>query len=506
MPIRRLASITLLALTCAACGGGGGGDADERGELRLDPAVPHELVEDTSAAFGFVVNDQGIGASAFASLDIFQSVLNIRPFDAAQGFATPVPVHTGSFVSMDRRRGIAVNANGRGVIAWREFGFTDSDVKVRLFDARTGALGPTRILDDTVADSFEPQVAIDPLGRVVVVWTQRAAGGNERLLGAGYTPSQGWSPAILVEPSLSRAFGAELAIGPTGDALVAWTLKLGDDFAARGRAWRNGAWGIPHSMFLQAGKSAQVVDVLVGDDGESTALFTISDTATLDLQSLRAKRHRPSVLPDPGWQPVEVVDPTIGDHMRVDAVRLEGGDLLAVYGVDTVPNTAAVLRASRFTSGAGWSAPFSLTDLPLLSFDDLSLRALQRGPYVLVDYGRFVGGGAERRATLLRDGLPVWKDRLIPSAFNGRPPAALDEDGNAYLAVRGGAGGAALDLFRLRASGTLDGPAVLESGIEGIAEDAFVAVDAAGRGAAVWVRLEQDPPDFHGDVFHVLVP
>jgi hypothetical protein len=71
-------------------------------------------------------------------------------------------------------------------------------------------------------DAFEPQVTIDPSGTVLAVWT-RSDGTNLRIQASTRTPSGPWSTPVNISDSGSGASSPQVAVDPSGNALAVWT-------------------------------------------------------------------------------------------------------------------------------------------------------------------------------------------------------------------------------------------------------------------------------------------
>jgi hypothetical protein len=71
-------------------------------------------------------------------------------------------------------------------------------------------------------DAFEPQVVVDSSGTVIAVWT-RSDGTNLRIQSANRTPSGAWSTPVDISDPGFPASSPQLAIDPTGNALAVWT-------------------------------------------------------------------------------------------------------------------------------------------------------------------------------------------------------------------------------------------------------------------------------------------
>jgi hypothetical protein len=75
-------------------------------------------------------------------------------------------------------------------------------------------------------DGFEPDVAVDPSGNVLAVWT-RSDGANTRIQFATRTATSAWSAAQDISASGQNASDGNVAIDPSGNALVAWSRSDG---------------------------------------------------------------------------------------------------------------------------------------------------------------------------------------------------------------------------------------------------------------------------------------
>jgi hypothetical protein len=75
-------------------------------------------------------------------------------------------------------------------------------------------------------DGFEPDVAVDPSGNVIAVWT-RSDGTFFRIQYSTRTASGSWTPAVTISDPNQSASNPDAAIDNSGNALVAWSRSDG---------------------------------------------------------------------------------------------------------------------------------------------------------------------------------------------------------------------------------------------------------------------------------------
>ena len=81
-------------------------------------------------------------------------------------------------------------------------------------------------ISDAGQDGFEPDVAVDPSGNVIAVWT-RSDGTNFRIQYSTRTASGSWAPSTTISDPGQSASNPDVAIDNTGNALVAWSRSDG---------------------------------------------------------------------------------------------------------------------------------------------------------------------------------------------------------------------------------------------------------------------------------------
>jgi len=130
---------------------------------------------------------------------------------------------------------VAMDPAGTAVAVWSQFDGTSDDVWSNRYTADGGWDEPERIEANDTGQATRPRVAMDPSGSAVVVWTQ-SHGMQPSVWSNRYTPSSGWGAAEPVEDyDGSRVFEPHVAMDANGNAVAIWTQGVG----AHDQVWSN---------------------------------------------------------------------------------------------------------------------------------------------------------------------------------------------------------------------------------------------------------------------------
>lgn len=120
---------------------------------------------------------------------------------------------------------VGVDAQGNAIALWRAEPTTGADrLRYKFFDgASWGTVGN---VDDGVADSFDPRLAMDAEGHAVVVWRQNDTMDIASAWGNRYRSGSGWVGPELLESDETYPINAQsldLVIDYNGNAAAVWT-------------------------------------------------------------------------------------------------------------------------------------------------------------------------------------------------------------------------------------------------------------------------------------------
>jgi len=189
-----------------------------------------ELIEsDTATAWNVpVVGVDGSG-NAIAVFQIFDGVrfnLWANRHVPGAGWQGAVSIETigidiGNFQ-------LAVSANGAGFVAWSAGG-APSCVYLSRYVPGAGWQPQDPIMDRSDTYAYDPSVAADGAGDVIVVWSQHDQGtATGDLWAQRYVAGLGWEAARTIETYSAGAAGpGKIAMNAAGDALVVWPMSDG---------------------------------------------------------------------------------------------------------------------------------------------------------------------------------------------------------------------------------------------------------------------------------------
>jgi hypothetical protein len=128
---------------------------------------------------------------------------------------------------------IAVNKRGDGVIVWTSSDPSGLGVVALLRRAGKGWSPPT-VLVSAVSGPLAPQIALDPRGDALAVWSHSTSGFS-RVQAAGLqVGSSSWSSARALSKPGGDALTPQVALDAGGNGAVAWARYNGQSFVVQG--------------------------------------------------------------------------------------------------------------------------------------------------------------------------------------------------------------------------------------------------------------------------------
>lgn len=153
-------------------------------------------------------------------------VAGVRVAGAQAGWTGAVPISavTGTLRSINAPE-IAADPAGNAVAVWTE---RDTTLRAHVFTARFDAVTnawtpPLRLSDGSSTAVLEQRVALDAAGNGLAIWSQTAAGADWTVYSARFTASTGMWSAPQVR-STGSASGVRLSMNAAGDAVAIWSV------------------------------------------------------------------------------------------------------------------------------------------------------------------------------------------------------------------------------------------------------------------------------------------
>ena len=339
------------------------------------------------------------------------------------------------------------------------------------------------------ASADNPQVAVDAAGDAVAVWD--FYDGATWIVQAATRPAGGaWHAPVDVSAPGPDAGRAQVAIGPSGDAIAVWRRFDGANRIVQAAARpAGGAWHAPVDLSAP-GRNADYARVAVGAGGLAYAVW-VSDNADGTSVVQAAARsgggawRAPVDLSSPGRvyeDPPEVAVDAAGDAVAVWGWRAQSGT-----GNEVVQAAArSALAVTRF-----WQAPVTLSapghygDFPRVAMNPAGVayavwRDVNTG---IVQASARAGGGAWQP--------PVNLSTPDRDAYD--PQVAINGAGDAVAVWEGGSLNPADYPHEIVQAAARSGHAVtrfwqapVNLSAPGSTQGPQVSLDAAGNAVAVW--------------------
>jgi hypothetical protein len=309
---------------------------------------------------------------------------------------------------------VAIDSSGDAVAAWQRFDGIVQIVQSRS-RAASGAWGATDELSEPGQDAEAPQVAVDPAGNAVAVWSRRD--GSNLIVQAASKPAGGaWLGAIDLSEEGENAEAPQVAVDPTGGAVVVWSREEGADKIVQSSAKpAGGAWLAPDDLSA-AGLDAEAAQVAVDPAGNAVAVWISSPgPPTVIVQGAVRPAGGAWLGPD---------DLSAGGLSSAEAPQVAvdpAGNAAAVWARSA--GSPTVVEASTKPAGGGWLPPVPLSELGNSAVeaqisldpagDGVAVWSRQNGVNAIVQ-----GAGFDRAG-------PQLRSLSIPEAGTARQPVAF---------------------------------------------------------------------------------
>ncbi len=321
---------------------------------------------------------------------------------------------------------VAMDPSGNAVAVWRHHDGTRYNIQANRFIPGQG-WGTAEIIEtDDAGHAYSPQVAMDPSGNAVAVWYQRD-GTRNNIWSNRFVPGQGWGNAELIETDdAGSATSPQIAMDPSGNAVAVWSQNDGTRYNVLSNRFVPGqGWGTP--ALIETDNAGNIFDPQVAMDpsGNAVAVWRQSDGTRDNIWSNR-------FVPGQGWGSAELIEDDNAGSAAFPQIAMDpSGNAVAVWRQSD--GTRDNILANRFVPGQGWgNAALIETDntgdasTPQLAMDSSGIPvAVWRqsdGTRNNIWSNRFVPGQGWGNAELI-------EDDNAGSAFV--PQVAMDPSGNA---------------------------------------------------------------------------
>ncbi len=372
---------------------------------------------------------------------------------------------------------IAFDPQGNALAVWSQFdGVHGNNVWANRYTAGAGWGTAVQIESTGIDNSEGARIVMDAGGNALAVWRKREV--TIDIWANRYTAGVGWGTAGRIETDdAGNANNPQLAIDANGNALAVWSQDDGTrNNIVANRYDAVTGWG--SAMLVEHDDTGDAADpqISFATNGDAVAVWLQSDGTRGNVVSNR-------YTVGAGWGTATLVETAAVDPYDPQIVADRNGDMIAIWAQFDGTHTNIVVNRA---TAAGWGTVAPITDtinafLPQIATDSqgnaLAIWVQQNGSAYDAWAARYTGGSW---------GAPAL---LTPNAAS--PHLAFDAGGNA-LAVGASDDGARTNIWASRFDAhTGWGPSsLIETDDAGGALEPQVAIDAQGRALAVWYQSD----------------
>jgi hypothetical protein len=235
---------------------------------------------------------------------------------------------------------VALDPEGNALAVWNQMG----SIWANQFTPRSGWSNAERITaDEQTADAVDPQIALDPDGNGLAIWSQDDGLRGHTIWASCFAQATGWGVAERISAGGYAVF-PQIAIDPDGEALAVWSQSRS---ICANRFARATGWGVAERISDAGHAVSPQVDV----DPSGNALAVWSQRDGLCRQRIYANWFTPAA----GWGLAErIATDNAGDAFDPQVAIDPDGNALAVWCRDDGLGWYTIC-ASRFTPATGWS-------------------------------------------------------------------------------------------------------------------------------------------------------
>jgi hypothetical protein len=168
---------------------------------------------------------------------------------------------------------VAMDASGNAIAVW----FQVFEIYAKRNVPGTGWSTATRI--DTAGGAFYPQVAMDGSGNAIAVWHEEVWGNPDQknIWANRYAAGTGWGTAVALMRTSTGALNPQIAMDPSGNAMVVWTHDDGNQEYIRACRYVAGSgWGAVEPLDTGA-VFAETPQIAMDSSGNAIAVWSKYD-------------------------------------------------------------------------------------------------------------------------------------------------------------------------------------------------------------------------------------
>jgi plastocyanin len=189
---------------------------------------------------------------------------------------------------------VALGPAGNAVAVWSRFNGSNEIVQAAVGSGGGGAWGLPADLSAAGQNADEPQVAIDPAGNAVAVWTRRNSPTD--VVQSSRRPAGGnWEAAVPLSVAGDSAEAPQVSLDPNGNAVALWSRTDATPRVIQAAERPAGGGWLPPELISVIGRSANEPQVASDSVGNAVAVWAREDGANTIVQAAGRDGHGPEL-------------------------------------------------------------------------------------------------------------------------------------------------------------------------------------------------------------------
>ena len=328
------------------------------------------------------VDSAGNGLVVWSQYNSDCSARTIQAMWLADGSA-PVRISTSSGLAANPH--IAFDAAGNAVAVWAQSDNNLNNIWVNRYVAGVGWGVPqkiTNVSSTATGASGPPSIGVDGAGNAIIAWYQENGAINSNhfdvYISRYSVATNTWSAPAMVSNGTNSAYGCKVVANPAGTVALVWVQAQDDGSVSNG----------PADIWVATGTTTGALGNLAKLNNKSYLIYDGQATVAIDASGdvLAAwVQNNSSGLFDiwvdhlaagGGWEtPTTISSGTTGECYGPDIAFDGAGNAFAVWAQQSNANGSQYVAASRYTAGAGWSAPVEVNENIGTSFQHVAVDA-----------------------------------------------------------------------------------------------------------------------------------
>ena len=312
------------------------------------PSIPLSAAANVSTDPQVAMAPDGDAVAVWTSYNGARYVVQAAVRPAGGAFAAPVDLSAAGESAYDPQ--VAIDPAGDAIVVWS--GSTGANYVVRATTRPAGGTFAAAVdLSAAGQDAGQPQVALDDAGGAIAVWER--SNGTDSIVQAAVRPAGGTFTAPVDLSLAGRgAYDPQVALDRDGDAIAVWKRFSGTNFIVQAAVRPAGGTFAGPTDLSAAGRSAQAPQVAIDQDGDAIAVWERSNGANLVVQA--------AVRPAGGTFAAPVDLSAAGENGQDPQVAVgQAGKAVCVWRRSN--GTNMIVQASLRPAGGAFAAPRDLS-------------------------------------------------------------------------------------------------------------------------------------------------